>query len=177
MNLADAPPDPPVPRIVLPRPNLGPEPWSSPPSTTPVELVVGVLLVALLAFLAIRKWRRRRAAARLGLGPGAGLNGVDGANLSPSHRLIASSGRVRAALIAEFGATWGARTTEEIARDPNLTDRLGPAIAGEVVAYLDRVDRAKFAGEELADADDWIESARSFVARFPATPGKPRSAP
>ena len=176
MNPDDSPPGPPVPEVVLPRPNLGPEPWSSPATTTPAELVVGGLLVLLLVVLAVRKWRCRHAAARLGSDQVDLSKFEDGSDLTPSHRLIASSSRVRAALIAEFGPTWGARTTEEIARDPILADRLGPDVAADVVAYFDRVDRAKFAGEELADGDEWIESARSFIARFPSTSGKSRPA-
>ena len=174
MNPDDSPAEPPVPQVVLPRPNLGPEPWSSPSATTPAELVVGGVLVLLLAFLAVRKWRRRRAAAREELDQIDRSVSIYGSSLTPSHRLIASSSRVRAGLIAEFGPTWGARTTEEIARDPILAERLGPEIADAIVVYLDRVDRAKFAGEELADADEWIESSRAFVAKFPSTSGKSR---
>ena len=176
MKPDDTAASPPVPQIVLPRPNLGPEPWSSPTTSTPAELIVGGLLITMLVWLAVRKWRRGRAAARLELDQIDGSTALNHADSTPSHRLIASSPRVRAALITEFGPTWGARTTEEIARDPILTDRLGPAIAADLVAYLDRVDRAKFAGEELADGDQWIESARQFVARFPSTSRKPHPA-
>ncbi len=161
-------PDPGV--LVLPRPNLGPEPWSDPVAPWGVTgLIVGsCLVVAVLGLVGLR-WRALRVRPAVGLASELGT--LADADPTPSRRLIASSPAVRAALIAEFGSTWGARTTEEIAHDPALLDRLGPDLARAVVAYLERVDRVKFAGEEPEDADAWIESARSFLAQFPRRPG------
>ncbi len=115
--------------LVLPRPNLGPEPWSEPrPGWGPAELAIGLALVAGLLGLATRRARRRRADRR----PASDLGGagLDPPDPTPSRRLIASAGPVRAALVAEFGVAWAARTTEEIALDPTLADRLGPEVAG-----------------------------------------------
>ncbi len=174
--MSQAEPNPagePVP-IVLPRPNLGPEPWSSAsPVWTPLELGIVVAMVVLIATLAVLKRRRLRAAAR---DERLGTSDLDVADLTPSQRLVASSAAVRAALIAEFGPTWGARTTQEIAADPLLADRLGPVAAESVVDYLDQVDRAKFAGEEFISVDEWINSAQTFLDQFPMSKNPTRRA-
>lgn len=163
----------PVP-IVLPRPNLGPEPWSTPaPVWTPLEIGIVAGIALLIVVLAILKRRRVRVAAQ---GEPLGSADLDAADETPSRRLIASSAAVRAALIAEFGPTWGARTTQEIAADPALADRLGPAVAQGVVAYFEQVDRAKFAGEEFVDVDEWLRSAQDFIGQVRAV-GNPARRP
>ena len=174
MSRIDDPTPPPTPveaKVVLPRPNLGPEPWAEPePAFGPFGWVSGSILLILALTLTIRRWRwglRRRST----IDPADSTTPNLEAESSPSRRLIASSRGVRAALIAEFGPGWGSRTTEEIANDPSLADRLGTELAGKVVAYLLRVDRAKFAGEEFEDSDEWIAQARSFLDRFPR-PGR-----
>ncbi len=153
-------------QLVLPRPNLGPEPWSDPrPTSWPVGLLLGATLAIFALALALRGWRHRRSIR----GTKADRTDAAGSNLeaelTPSRRLIASSQAVRIALIAEFGPAWGSRTTEEIADDPTLCDRLGPDQAEAVVAYLRRVDRAKFAGEEFEYVDDSIITAQAFLNR------------
>ena len=73
--------------IVLPRPNLGPEPWSAPePAWTPLEVGIVGGVAVLVAALAILKRRRARASDR---GEPAGEVDPDAADLSPSRRLIA----------------------------------------------------------------------------------------
>ena len=149
--------------LVLPRQNLGPEAWAEPmPTWGWTELVLGLLVTSSLLGLAIN--RRRARLRREALGSNADLDPVTDAILTPSRRLIASSSAVRLALIAEFGPTWGSRTTEEIAIDPTLTARLGSENAAKIVAYLQRVDRAKFADEEFVDVNEWIDSARDALS-------------
>ncbi len=167
MTRRDDPKPPPGPaKLVLPRPNLGPEPWSEPrPSLGPIELILGSTLAILASAILIRTWRRWRARRLAATRPADPSGSSLEAEPTPSRRLIASSQAVRAALIAEFGAAWGSRTTEEIADDPTLADRLGPEQARAVVAYLRRVDRAKFAGEEFDNVDESIATARAFLSR------------
>ena len=126
--------------LVLPRPNLGPEPWAEPPTGwITVELVgLGILAVG-LAGLAIRRRGRRQPRADSPPTP----NPTAAGDPTPNRRLIASAAPVRAALIAEFGAAWGSRTTEEIAADPALGARLGPEAARQFVGYLEEVDRTQ----------------------------------
>ena len=173
----DAPPAPAVPPpIVLPRPNLGPEPWGQlGPAWSVAELAVGALLALLILGLAAWKWRARRAAGRLTRGEAEPAD--QDCEPTPGHRLIASSAAVRAALIAQFGPSWGSRTSEEIAADPALVDRLGTVTAGAVVLYLDRVDRAKFAGEEVDQVDEWIGLAESLLGQIAAARVPSRRSP
>ena len=171
--LASAPVEPA--RIVLPRPNLGPEPWSETRRTWRATAgLPGLVVAAVVLALILRRWLGKRAARRRAASPLDRLDREVAAEPSPARRLIASSGAVRAALIAEFGPTWGSRTTEEVTTDPALSARLGDEVARSVVAYLRQVDRAKFAGEDPADADATIAAARSFLGQFPR-PGPPRA--
>ena len=161
-------PSPPeVAQVILPRPNLGPEPWSEPVLTWGVtELVLGSAVAAVAVLLAVRKARHQRAWLGANAAGSAGSEPVGDTELSPGHRLIASSGAVRAALIAGFGPGWSSRTTEEIALDPTLGDRLGADTAGLIVAYLQRVDRAKFAGEDVEDVEEWIDRGHAILQQI-----------
>ena len=155
--------------LVLPRPNLGPVPWSEPaPPWTPIGLAGAGMLAAAGAALVLRRWLRTRHLRRNLAEHDPALDGPEAD--APDRRLIASSRAVRAALIAAFGPTWGSRTTEEVARDPDLAARLGPAAAGALVDYLRRVDHAKFAGDEAEDADHWIAAARAILAELARRP-------
>ncbi len=73
---------------------------------------------------------------------------------------------VRDTLVAGFGPSWAAKTTEEIAAEPDLTERLGPERAEQLVRFLRQADRVRFAGESEAapyglEWGDWVEA---FVA-------------
>ena len=163
-------PSPEATAIVLPRPNLGPEPWSDPPiAWTPIGLIAGAVMAVLLAAIMGRKWFLD-IQLRRGIATPDGLQMDDETDDSPDRRLIASSRVVRGALIAEFGPTWGSRTTEEVARDPALATRLGPDAALALVAYLQRVDRAKFAGDDSEDADLWIGQSEALLAGLARRP-------
>jgi hypothetical protein len=81
------------------------------------------------------------------------------------------SALVRQALVARFGPSWGAKTTEEIAAEPGLADRLGPERAEGLVRFLREADRAKFAGETAAtfQGPEWNDWVSAFVAEAGAT--------
>jgi hypothetical protein len=120
-----------------------PEPRSVVPAIVLlVFLVLGLISGALLLwFLRRLRKRDRLRAERI---EKACLAGVPG---SRRDQLIARSRAVRAALAARFGPSWRARTTEEIAADPALAERVGTDQAARLVAFLREADRAKFAGE------------------------------
>ena len=139
--------------IVLPRPNLGPEPWPDPP-LWPWLVAAGVLIRGRLArpsppeATARQEGRGRRSPAR-----------------SRDRRPRCApelTDRVRSALVRAFGPGWRARTTEEVAASPDLAARFGEEVAGRVVDYLRAVDRAKFSADPAGPPDelDW------WAARF-----------
>jgi MYXO-CTERM domain-containing protein len=152
--------------LVPPRPNLGPEPWSEPGNR--VETVAfGALALAAVVLLARWRWRRRRSRPGTSSGPGSDP-GDPPAEDSPRSRLIASSEAVRAALVAAFGPTWASKTTEEVAADPTLGDRLGVDQAGRLVEFLRAADRAKFAGDQPGEGDGWGPWADRFAREVSA---------
>ncbi len=130
--------------LVPPRPNLGPEPW---PETSPFQMVWMVVAGAALLVVAWFLWRivRRRLARSLEK-PAA----ADALDDTPRGRLVALSGSAKSALAARFGSTWRAKTTEELAVEPALAELLGPEMFRELIEFLDRTDRLKFAPERPA---------------------------
>jgi len=158
--------------IVPPRPNLGPEPWvvrsDWPGGPGPWLGAIGLALI-----LAIVRWRKRRLMGRpIGESPG---DPPAEAEPSPRRRLIGASEAVRGALIEAFGPGWGSKTTEEIAADPGLSERLDPDRAEGLLAFLRLADRAKFAGDEPAGADEALAWADAFVAGLGAD--RPNASP
>ena len=126
---------------LLPRPNLGPEPWPEPPGFSAWWWLSGVILLAAIAG-SIR--RRRDVPAPLT------LEDVDGsAARSCTERLIALAQTVRQAMSTRVGPTWAARTTEEMAA--SLGD-VEPAVRERILRLLDDADQAKFAGGSVDDA-------------------------
>ena len=152
--------------LVPPRPNLGPEPWSE-PSNMPIGW--GIFLLIVVATVLIWRWVRRR-----GKVVAAGSSKVDETmpevDPSPRLRLIASSERVRVALIDAFGPAWGSRTTEEIVDDPRLIDRVSPEDLASLDEFLQLSDRAKFADHEPIDG--WEAWSGGFVARLSEKAGE-----
>ncbi len=139
--------------IVLPRPNLGPEPWPDPPLW---PWLVGIAVAAGLVALLVRRLRRRARARKA-----EAANPV--VEPTPPHALAPElTDRVRSALVRAFGPTWRARTTEEVAGSSDLTARFGAEVAGRVVDYLRAVDRSKFSADPAGPPDelDW------WAARF-----------
>jgi hypothetical protein len=137
--------------IVLPRPNLGPEPWPDAPVWP--WITAAAVLVSLVAL--IIKHRRKRARAKTTT---VIPNEVAASPSEPSPL----TDRVRGALIRAFGPAWRARTTEEVAASPALAERFGPEVAAQVVAYLRACDRAKFSANAASPDEelDW------WAARF-----------
>ena len=147
--------------IVLPRPNLGPEPWPnaapggrgcSPPRSPP-------------------GWSPCSADGSAGE-PGrkaeAVLSGVVAEPMPfPACEL---TDRVRSALLRAFGPTWRARTTEEVAASPDLVARFGEEVAGRVVDYLRAVDRSKFSADPAGPADELDWWASRFAEEFESAP-------
>ena len=69
--------------------------------------------------------------------------------------------------MASFGLAWAAKTTEEVAAEPILTDRLDPESLEGLLALLRSADRAKFAGR-VDQGDDFGPFVASFLASRPA---------
>lgn len=157
--------------IVLPRPNLGPEPW---PATPIWPWLVGAGVLAVLVALLVRRFRRRAWARKAeAASPNPRIEG----QTSPTPEL---TDRVRSALVRAFGPGWRARTTEEVAASPDLAARFGEEVAGRVVDYLRAVDRSKFSGDPAGPADEldwWASRFAEEVEAGPApTPGANGSA-
>jgi hypothetical protein len=148
----------------MPRPNLGPEPWTAPSSWTATTLSLAFVVLGVAAGW-LWWWgtrRRRRPSSRplaAGRAPAAEAPMVRGA------------ARVRAALIARFGPGWGAKTTEEIAAEPGPAAAWGPERAEQLVRFLHAADRAKFAGTgaEAAHSPEWDAWVEAFVAEAGAS--------
>jgi hypothetical protein len=147
--------------IVLPRPNLGPEPWPSAPLW---PWIAGAILVVVAVGI-ILLLRRRGRARRKGevVSSPIEANGVAQATDEPADL-------VRSALLRAFGATWRARTTEEVAASTELEDRFGGEVAGRVVDYLRAVDRAKFSADPAGPSDELGWWAARFAEEVDSTP-------
>ncbi len=162
--------------LVPPRPNLGPEPWTEPEVTPwlPLALGLAALAVLLLAWLRRRGARRVRGAVPATDGPAA--------DPTPRDRLVGLSETIRDALTAQFGHSCRAKTTEELSADERLAQLLGPDGFRELIQFLDRIDRLKFApdrpGENGEDLDEafrtWAPRMTDLAARIRV---KPRSRP
>jgi hypothetical protein len=155
---------------VPPRPNLGPENW---PRAVPLAgywialAIAGSLLVAWILWRLVRRGRSR---------PGQGFSDTDSADVTPRGRLVALSTSTKNALATRFGPSWRAKTTEELAAEPALSEMLGPEPLQELIQFLDRIDRLKFAPErpnqhrqslqeELAD---WNPRIAGVISRIQA---------
>jgi hypothetical protein len=82
--------------------------------------------------------------------------------------IVALAEAARGALVERFGASWRAKTTEEIAADASPAEAFGPETAARLVALLGEADRVKFSGEggdaQGVEADAWAAWVESFVA-------------
>jgi hypothetical protein len=163
--------------LVPPRPNLGPEPWQDP---APSRLLLALAIAAVALLLAAWTWRRRKALR--GRGSGVSSGRTDAEELGPRGRLVGLSEMIRDALTAQFGSSFRAKTTEELSADERLVDLLGGDGFRELMQFLDRIDRVKFAPERPADQDEdlmealttWEPLMTALAARIRA---KPRTRP
>ncbi len=134
--------------LIPPRPNLGPEPLIDSQASVNLGFGIGIaILLALLALIFVVFLRRRSRR-------GKRLSGVpmfpDTSDESERERMIAWSIAVREALASRFGNVWKARTTEEIADDPQLLAQIGSERSERLIRFLREADRAKFADSSAA---------------------------
>ncbi|AMV39945.1 hypothetical protein [Planctomyces sp. SH-PL62] len=168
---AGAPPDPTTGAtgLVPPRPNLGPEPWRDENApTSPLAWIATATVAALLVAWIMR--RRRRGAGSIATASSAEVDD------SPEGRLVALGDRLRAVLASRLGPSLRARTTEEIAGDPRLAERLDGEDLDRLVAILGAGDRVKFARRGVAEGllerlPEWTAWAGSLDGRLASTPG------
>jgi hypothetical protein len=163
--------------LVPPRPNLGPEPWREPDSLPRPLLAMAIILVAIL----LVAWAWRRRSLRAG-GAGTPTVAPSAADPGPRGQLVGLSETIRNALAEQFGHSLRARTTEELSADERLVQLLGEERFRELMQFLDRVDRIKFAPESPADQVEalreawmtWEPAMKALVERIRA---KPRNRP
>ena len=141
--------------LVPPRPNLGPEPWRDPAPANRLLLALAVVAIGLV--LVAWAWRRRRSirARSIGLASRA----LSDADPGPRGRLVGLSETIRDALTAQFGSSFRAKTTEELSADERLILLLGEDGFRELMQFLDRIDRVKFAPVRPADQDEELSQA------------------
>ena len=125
--------------LVPPRPNLGPEPWSEERLSLWPLLEVGLVLAALLAgavWIISRRRRRRRAVSTP-----QPVTSLD----TPDAQLLSLAVQARETLATRFGPSLRARTTEEIASDPQVKEALGDDHFASLIRLLSTADHWKFA--------------------------------
>jgi hypothetical protein len=157
--------------LVLPRPNLGPEPWPSDDFRPGLLIACGVLALALL-FVLVRTARRRsrKPKAARAVEPAA-------ASDSPSAQLLDLALQARESLATRFGPALRARTTEEISADIEVKNVLGDDQFAALIRLLVTADRWKFAPfpengqgelllEELPRWTEWFANSSSQVSSF-----------
>lgn len=142
--------------LIPPRPNLGPEPWRDPGATD--LILLGLVIASMILLVAGWLWRRRRSRGVKGPAVAEGDRAV--VDPGPRGRFIGLSGTIRDALTAKFGQSFRARTTEELSTDARLIELLGDEGFRELILFLDRVDRIKFApegpaGKEVDLVEQW----------------------
>jgi hypothetical protein len=95
---------------------------------------------------------------------------------SAEAQLLNLAGKVREALASRFGPALRARTTEEIATDPQLMEAIGETQVTSLTELLTTADRWKFAPppqngqeEDLRELlSNWEAWHKSFLAERPA---------
>ncbi|MBV8675833.1 MAG: hypothetical protein JO355_01535 [Planctomycetaceae bacterium] len=138
---------------VPPRPNPGPEPLPAPQS--PVVAItlsiagLALLAVTLAALLLSLRRRARRRRIRAERSARYGLPRV--LPESPRERWIIFSRAIRRVLAERFGASWRAKTNEEMSDAPELAEALGTRRAEELIDLLRQADRAKFADSPVPE--------------------------
>ncbi len=163
--------------LVLPRPNLGPEPWydtqSIPEILLVVLLVLGCVVLCWFFWSRLRRGRSRRK--RGDLAP------EDRPDATPRERLVALSNSIREALTVQYGTTWRAKTTEELSADAQLVQAVGPEGFEDLIRFLDQVDLIKFAPERSNqhheslqnDLEIWEPRVADLNSRIRAKPCTP----
>ncbi|SIO14369.1 hypothetical protein SAMN05444166_2681 [Singulisphaera sp. GP187] len=157
-----------------PRPNLGPDPLAESPPWFEIAVVLAFAFLV-SAFLVRRRRRRKRATPATNPPPIVPVEGAD----SPRERMIAWSRSIRESMAETFGASWLAKTTEELANDPSLINAIGPEHAAQLLTFLADADRTKFAdalelpASPLADSE--LRELIDIIANFTPTTNVPAS--
>jgi hypothetical protein len=156
--------------LVPPRPNPGPEPWSGDGGFATPLLLLAIAAACLSAFWIWR--RRRRRLNHPSRRPPTPSQPLDD---SPEARLLALCEQVRGTLSSRFGPGVRARTTEEIAVDPQIRDLLGVEHFDRLTELLRTGDRLKFArqGAQRAVVDQVGEFA-VWASALDTLPHPPR---
>jgi hypothetical protein len=156
---------------VPPRPNLGPEPMdaSAIPPAQLLAILAAFMLLALGVALTARAYRRRRG--RRPPFPSLHAPVIDPTE-APGEWMIAWSVALRESLAARFGPAWRAKTTEELAGEPNLSAAIGDESRTRLLAFLAAADRAKFAESDPADLVRQVseEALRTLSAQVAGVP-------
>jgi len=134
-----------------------------------VGLAFGITLFLFFLLVILKRRRaRRKPSSLLPSFP-------DASDESERERMIAWSIAVREALASRFGNIWKARTTEEIAADPELLAQLGAERSQRLLHFLREADRAKFADSSaLLDHFDFEELAELVSNAVPAAGARSR---
>ncbi len=154
--------------LVLPRPNLGPEPWSEEPVSIWPLLGAGLVFAALLAGLIWMLRRRRRS--RRAVPPPQPVASLD----TPDARLLSLAVQARETLVTRFGPSLRARTTEEISNDAVVKEALGDDHFASLIRLLSTADHWKFASPpENGHAEPLIEELPHWSAWQGTLPSRP----
>jgi hypothetical protein len=147
--------------LVPPRPNLGPEPFVESGSPVGWAVALTLVLLAVAAFVAANRRRRKRPSLQLA-GEIEAL-AVLAQTPSPREQLIAQANIVRSALVDRFGESWRAKTTEEIAVELRILEAFDTETLERLLTFLRDADLAKFARELATNHngtpqgwDDWV---------------------
>ncbi len=149
-------------RLVPPRPNLGPEPWSERPVSSSWLALVAIAAFLLMGYPAWRLIRRRRKKI-----PTRPRSAPPWPTDTPRGQLVAQSYSLRDALAHHFGLTWRAKTIEELALEPRLAAVLDADELSDMIRFLDEVDRLKFAPERSdQDHEQLVRHLQSWQPRL-----------
>ena len=129
---ADPAPTPVPPPFKLPRPNLGPEPWSDLGWGWTGWWVAGSVCFVVLTLVLVWSRARGRTVAAVTEGDGGGDPSIS----SGAAILIRRAEAIREALATRGGTTWRAKTTEEVERDLEGLEFLDATNRSEIVRWL-----------------------------------------
>ena len=143
---------PPLP--LPPRPNLGPEPWPEPDRLSAWWLCLGLPIFALAA------WRFRRIhGPQRPTAQEASAAEIE-SEQSSAETFVRLVERLRSALVAKFGVSWSAMTTEELAVALVAKEFGSPRLP--LIELFHVSDRVKF-GEHSVEPD-YLAEAESLAS-------------
>jgi hypothetical protein len=150
--------------LVPPRPNLGPEPFET---SAPWRWAAGPAAVG-LAVVAAAWWARSRRGTRR---PTTTVKEpMEATRPSPDEAILALADRAREALVSRFGESFRAKTTEEVAPNPDVVSSFDAETRERLAELLRHADLVKFAGrgvgvspEDFTEAGQWAEWVEGFV--------------